>query len=133
MSVVEFRHVYTIQIGGLVYDNDSGEAESGEGELLNKYFQLTREEAAIAGIISSRTSVGIDETGRRRKITLSVTMQDPQVAAIVVDTILEHLKEYVTEYRTSKSRRMLEYTEKLRKEAQAEYYKAQENILDMPI
>ena len=89
-------------------------------------FQLTREEAAIAGIISSRTSVGIDETGRRRKITLSVTMQDPQVAAIVVDTILEHLKEYVTEYRTSKSRRMLEYTEKLRKEAQAEYYKAQE-------
>ena len=86
-------------------------------------FQLTREEAAIAGIISSRTSVGIDETGRRRKITLSVTMQDPQVAAIVVDTILEHLKEYVTEYRTSKSRRMLEYTEKLRKEAQAEYYK----------
>lgn len=89
-------------------------------------FQLTREEAAIAGIISSRTSVGIDETGRRRKITLSVTMQDPQVAAIVADTILEHLKEYVTEYRTSKSRRMLEYTEKLRKEAQAEYYKAQE-------
>ena len=53
-------------------------------------------------------------------------MQDPQVAAIVVDTILEHLKEYVTEYRTSKSRRMLEYTEKLRKEAQ-------KNILDMPI
>lgn len=49
-------------------------------------FQLTREEAAIAGIISSRTSVGIDETGRRRKITLSVTMQDPQVAAIVADT-----------------------------------------------
>jgi hypothetical protein len=40
MSVVEFRHVYTIQIGGLVYDNDSGEAESGEGELLNKYFSV---------------------------------------------------------------------------------------------
>lgn len=88
-------------------------------------FRLTREEVGMAGAIASRTSVEVDETGRRRKITLSVTMQDPLVATIVADTILEHLKEYVTEYRTSKSRKILEYTKKIRKEAQEEYYKAQ--------
>ena len=89
-------------------------------------FRLTREEAGIAGAISSRIGVEIDEKSRRRKVTLSVTMQDPLVAATVADTVLAHLKEYVTEYRTRKARRMLEYTEKLRKDAQLEYYDAQE-------
>ena len=53
-------------------------------------------------------------------------MQDPQVAAIVLDTIQSRLKTYMTEYRTSKARRILEYNEKLCREAQAEYYAAQE-------
>ena len=55
-------------------------------------------------------------------------MQDPLVAATVADTVLERLKEYVTEYRTSKARRMLDYTKKLRAEAQVEYHEAQENF-----
>lgn len=58
-------------------------------------------------------------------------MQDPQVAAIVLDTIQSRLKTYMTEYRTSKARRILEYNEKLCREAQAEYYAAQENTLGM--
>ena len=52
-------------------------------------------------------------------------MQDPQVAATVADTVQARLKEYITEYRTSKARRLLEYAEKLRKEAREEYYEAQ--------
>ena len=47
-------------------------------------------------------------------------MQDPQVAATVADTVQARLKEYITEYRTSKARRLLEYAEKLRKEAREE-------------
>lgn len=90
-------------------------------------FQLTREEAGMAGAIASRIGVDVNEKkGSRRRVILSVTMQDPLVAVTVADTVLQHLKEYVTDYRTAKSRRMLEYTEKRRKEAQAEYYAAQE-------
>lgn len=52
-------------------------------------------------------------------------MQDPLVAAVVADTVGAHLKEYVTEYRTAKARRILEYAKRLRQEAQMEYHKAQ--------
>ena len=87
-------------------------------------FRLTREEAGMAGAIASRIKIGIDK--KRRTITIFATMQDPLVAAAVADTVRVHLQEYVTEYRTSKARRILEYTEKLCNEAQGEYYAAQE-------
>ncbi len=86
-------------------------------------FRLTREEAGMAGAIASRINIGVDK--KKRTITIFVTMQDPLVAATVADTVRAYLKEYITEYRTSKARRILEYTEKLCKEAQAEYYDAQ--------
>lgn len=101
------------------------EADKAESRI--DIFRLTREEAGMVGSIASRIGIEVKETSMRRgKITLSVTMQDPLVAATVADTILAHLKEYITEYRTAKACRMLEYTEKLRKEAQAEYYEVQE-------
>ena len=53
-------------------------------------------------------------------------MQDPLVAATVADIVRVYLKEYITEYRTGKARKFLKYTEELRKEAQEEYYSAQE-------
>lgn len=86
-------------------------------------FRLTREEAGMASAISSRINIGVDK--KKRTITIFVTMQDPLVAATVADAVRVRLKEYITDYRTSKARRMLEYVEKLRKEAQAEYYEAQ--------
>ena len=87
-------------------------------------YRLTREEAGMAGAISSRIKVGVDK--EKRTITLFVTMQDPLVAATVVDTVSVRLKEYITEYRTGKARRTLKYYEKISEEAQAEYYAAQE-------
>lgn len=89
-------------------------------------FWLTREEAGMAGAISSRISIKIKERSIKRHVTISVTMQDPQVAATVADTVLSYLKEYVTAYRTGKARKMLDYKKKLRAEAQTEYYNAQE-------
>lgn len=100
---------------------DDNEDRKGKGTDL---FRLTREEAGMAGAISSRINIGVDK--KKRTITIFVTMQDPLVAAAVADTVRARLKEYVTEYRTSKARRILEYTEKLREGAQAEYYEAQE-------
>ena len=87
-------------------------------------FQLTREEASIAGAIASRITIDIDK--KKRTISLFVTMQDPLVAAIVTDTVRAYIQEYVTEYRTSKERRILEYYKKMCKDAQTEYYTTQE-------
>lgn len=87
-------------------------------------FQLTREDVGIAGAISSKIKVGVDK--EKRTITLFVTMQDPLVATAVADTVRSHLQEYITEYRTNKARRILEYNHKIQKEAQDDYYKAQE-------
>lgn len=87
-------------------------------------FLLTRKESAIASIIASRINIKVDK--KKRTITLSVTMQDPQVAAIVADTVETFLREYMTEYRTNKARRLLEYNEALCKEAQDKYYQAQD-------
>lgn len=87
-------------------------------------FHLTREQAGIAGAISSRIKVGVDK--KKRTITIFVTMQDPLVAATVADTVCVRLKEYITEYRTAKAHKILEYNESLRKEAEAKYYASQE-------
>lgn len=87
-------------------------------------FRLTREEAGMAGTIASRINIEVDK--KKRTITIFVTMQDPLVAAVVADTVRAHLKEYVTEYRTAKARKILEYAENLRQEAQVEYNRAQE-------
>lgn len=86
-------------------------------------FRLTREEAGMAGTIASRINIEVDK--KKRTITIFVTMQDPLVAAVVADTVGAHLKEYVTEYRTAKARRILEYAKRLCQEAQMEYHKAQ--------
>lgn len=84
---------------------------------------MTHEEMGMANAIASRINIGVDK--KKKTITIFVTMQDPLVAATVADTVRVRLKKYITEYRTSKARRLLEYAEKLRKEARAEYYEAQ--------
>lgn len=87
-------------------------------------FHLTREEMGMAGAIASRIKIEIEK--KRRTITIFVTMQDPLVAAVVADTVRIHLQDYITKYRTEKARKVLEYREILREEAQAEFYDAQE-------
>ena len=57
-------------------------------------------------------------------------MQDPLVAAMLADTVVTRLQEYVTDYRTNKARQDLEYAEKLNAEAKDEYYKAQQKLAD---
>ena len=52
-------------------------------------------------------------------------MQDPLVAALVTDTVLNKLKEHIIDYRISKAEEDCRYYEKLYNESQDNYYKAQ--------
>ena len=59
-------------------------------------------------------------------ISLSVTAQDPKVAARISEEVIDRLQTYVTNYRTEKSRRDLDYYESLYQEAQDAYFAAQQ-------
>ena len=87
-------------------------------------FRLTQEQAEVAARISDRIITIVNE--KTGMISISVTMQDPLVSATLTDTVMQNLQDYITRYRTNKAKQDLEYTEKLYKEAQQNYYEAQQ-------
>ena len=94
-------------------------------------FRLTPAESGIAGALASR--VNVESAAKTSVISISVTMQDPMVSAMLADTVAEKLKEYVIDYRTNKARKDMEYAQKLNDEARQAYYEAQQryaNYLD---
>ena len=91
-------------------------------------FRLTVDESAIVNAINARVGANVDT--KTMVISISATMQDPLVSAMLADTVAENLKEYVTNYRTNKARKDLEYAEKLNNEAKKEYYDAQQRYAE---
>lgn len=91
-------------------------------------FQLTKEEDAIVKALEKRITASVDT--KTSVITISVMMQDPLISATLADTVVNRLQEYITDYRTNKARKDLEYAELLNKEAQDNYYKAQQKYAD---
>lgn len=87
-------------------------------------FNLTYKQSQIANAIENRITVS--SNSKNGILTLTVTMQDPLVSAILTDTLMNNLQSYITEYRTNKANRDLIYMEKLHKEAQETYYSAQQ-------
>lgn len=71
-------------------------------------------------------SIGVSVDLKTEVITLSFTDQDPQIAAMMVDTIKVRLQERITEYRTRKAIADCGYIEKLYLESKGEYERAQE-------
>lgn len=91
-------------------------------------FHLTNDEDLIVTALSQRISATVDT--KTQVVTISVTMQDPMVSAILADTVVYRLQEYITDYRTNKARKDLEYAETLNQEAKDNYYKAQQQYAD---
>lgn len=99
-----------------------------EGEHVLDNFRLTKKEFKLVNALRARIVANVDQ--KTQVITISTKMQDPVISAILADTVVARLREYVTDYRTDKSRQDLEYAEKLNAEAKEEYYKAQQNLAD---
>lgn len=91
-------------------------------------FHLTTEENNLVKALSNRITASVDQ--KTFVITINSQMQDPVVSAILADTVVSRLRDYITDYRTDKSRQDLEYAQKLNNEAQQEYYKAQQRLAD---
>lgn len=99
------------------------EEETDAERILNP-FQLTPEEAGKLGGIKQALVATVDK--KTGMATITVTLQDPVVAASVADSVVRKLQDYVTDYRTRKATEDCAYWEKLYKERQQEYYAAQQ-------
>ncbi len=91
-------------------------------------FYLTKDEDKVVEALRNRIVASVDT--KTFVITISSTMQDPLVSATLADTVTARLQEYITDYRTNKARKDMEYVEKLNNEAKENYYKAQQTYAD---
>lgn len=86
-------------------------------------FQLTEKEfEKVEGL---REVFAADVDKKTAKTTISVTLQDPKVTAIVADSVVAKLQQYIIDYRIKKAKEDCAYLEQLYKERQQEYYETQ--------
>lgn len=90
-------------------------------------FRLTKKEAGMITWIGSNISAIVDK--KTSVITLSVTDVDPQVSALMADTVMQRLQDYITFYRTKKARHDLEYIKELYGQVRQEYMEAQKKYV----
>ena len=85
--------------------------------------ELSQEQNTKVNVLRNSVKASIDT---KTAITnVSDSLQSPKVAAVVADSVVHKLQEYITDYRTSKVKDDCAYLEKLFKERQREYYTAQ--------
>ena len=90
----------------------------------NDPFHLTPKQK---GQVSAIRSIIMANSDKKSGITkVSATLQDPLVAATLVDTVLVKLQKYITNNKTSKAQEDCKYWEELYQQRQKEYYEAQE-------
>ena len=99
-----------------------------KGEEVIDPFRLTPSQMGRIGAIKSIIKAEIDK--KSSMTTISVTLQDPLIAATMVDTVVVKLQKYITNYQVSKALEDCEYWEQLYKERQNDYYTAQKNYAE---
>ena len=82
-------------------------------------FQLTRRQDQIARLMSKNIKCDIDK--KNYVISISVEDQDPLICATLADTVQAKLQEFITDYRTKKAKKDLEYYKKLSSDAKSKY------------
>lgn len=87
-------------------------------------FMLTKEQNGIIRVMNEKISCDVER--KTYVISISVTDQDPLVAATMADSVKQRLQDAITAYRTSKARVDLEYNKKLYEEVKNRYDIARE-------
>lgn len=85
-------------------------------------FYLTKQQFNVCKLFRSRVSCIVDK--KTSVVTISFEDNDPMVSAVMADTILSRLQQYITQYRTKKCRIDLSYSEQLYNNAKKEYEEA---------
>lgn len=85
--------------------------------------ELSKKESKKIETLKKMIMATVDKKTSMTSIT--VTFQKPKVAAVVADSVVGKLQEYIIAYRTFKAKEDCLYLEKLFKDRQQEYYAAQ--------
>ncbi len=122
---------YIIGIPGLVINGVKSlftDENDNSNEASHGTIELTEKESKKIDALKKKIIANVD---KKTAITnVSVTLQEPKVAAVVADSVVRKLQEYIIGYRTSKAKDDCVYLEKLFKERQDEYYDAQKKYAD---
>ncbi|WP_033150997.1 chain-length determining protein [Prevotella sp. RM4] len=103
-------------------------APEGKPDTLVNNFELTGEQARISGMIMKNVVCRIDK--KSNLISINVTTQDPYIAALLADSVKARLQDFLTDYRTQKSRHDLEYAEMLQSQAKKDYEHARQKYVE---
>ena len=87
-------------------------------------FQLTRRQDQIARLMSKNIKCDIDK--KNYVISISVEDQDPLICATLADTVQAKLQDFITDYRTKKAKKDLEYYKKLSSDAKSKYERSRQ-------
>lgn len=93
-----------------------------------KLIELSKKESKKIETLKKMIVASVDK--KTSMTTVAVTLQNPKVAAVVADSVVNKLQECIIDYRTSKAKEDCLYLEKLFKERQQEYYVAQRKYAD---
>ena len=90
--------------------------------------ELSKKESKKIATLKKMITASVDKKTSMTSVT--ATFQAPKVAAVVADSVVKKLQEYIIDYRTFKAKEDCLYLEKLFKERQQEYYAAQKKYAD---
>lgn len=105
-----------------IFSSNDNEEDNNRG--INP-FQLTKEQDKIVNGLRKLVVANVDK--KTGVTNISVTMQDPLVCAIVADTVVTKLQEFITGYRVNKAQEDCKYWEQLHEERKNDYYEKQQN------
>ncbi|MBQ9665311.1 MAG: chain-length determining protein [Bacteroidaceae bacterium] len=91
-------------------------------------FQLTKAQTRIAKSLEKKVVCDVDD--KTLVITIDVTDQDPLICATMADSVQARLQDFITEYRTQKSRIDYEFNLQQEKEAKMRYDEARKAYSD---
>lgn len=103
-------------------------APQKEKDTIVNAFELTGEQSRIAGMINENVVCSINKV--TNLITIDATAQDPYIAALLADSVKSRLQDFLTEFKTSKARNDLKYTESLQAQAKKDYERIRQLYVD---
>ncbi|MGR5595832.1 chain-length determining protein [Bacteroides thetaiotaomicron] len=116
MAVSGVKSLFENEVKELLPKTESGVIELSQEQ--NRKINILRRN--ITAIIDKKTAI----------TNVIVTLQDPKVTAVVADSVVRRLQEYIITYRTSKAKEDCAYLENLFKERRLEYYTAQKKYAE---
>ena len=125
---------YVIGFPGMVIGGVKSLFIEGEDEFISSdkvsqgTIELSKKELGKIGVLKKMIVASVDK--KTSMTSVAVTLQEPRVAAVVADSVVKKLQEYIIDYRTSKAKEDCIYLEKLFKERQQVYYAAQQKYAD---